>query len=246
MTKSSRVRYSKIHTARVAEEYKEEIEHSINNSRIYSGDEVLPAPTVVKRKVTITNLNPVKALAKYAKGKTVILNFGNYNKPAGGYTKGEINREITLCRNSDLFPILRFFDYPYYENNRVHPAKQLYHKHILYTPEVVFEVNDSKYKCDVLNCAAPNWIAAQRQGQASFQMNYAALSRRIKFIAKVLSEQKVDTVILGAFGCLKFGQDPRDVAELFDTYIQIPHCIIDIPEECLEVDSAFRERFGGV
>lgn len=39
---------------------------------------------------------------------------------------------------------------------------------------------------------------------------------RLLFIRDIVADQGVDTLILGAFGCGVFGQDPRQVAELMD------------------------------
>ena len=52
--------------------------------------------------------------------------------------------------------------------------------------------------------------------------NNAELLRRIKFVLDVAEENKVQTLILGAFGCGVFGQDAAVVAKYFkkclDTY----------------------------
>lgn len=39
---------------------------------------------------------------------------------------------------------------------------------------------------------------------------------RLLFIRDIVADQGVDTLILGAFGCGVFGQDPQQVAELMD------------------------------
>ena len=52
--------------------------------------------------------------------------------------------------------------------------------------------------------------------------NNAELFRRIKFVLDVAEENKVETLVLGAFGCGVFGQDAAVVAKYFkkclDTY----------------------------
>ena len=46
--------------------------------------------------------------------------------------------------------------------------------------------------------------------------NSIALKQRIKFVLDVAEYNNVDTLILGAFGCGVFGQDPREVATIFN------------------------------
>lgn len=41
------------------------------------------------------------------------------------------------------------------------------------------------------------------------------MARRVDFVISIAEEQKCDTVILGAWGCGVFGQDPAVVARLF-------------------------------
>lgn len=42
-----------------------------------------------------------------------------------------------------------------------------------------------------------------------------AVISRIKFVLDILEKEACDTVILGAFGCGVFGNDPRFVAKTF-------------------------------
>lgn len=48
-----------------------------------------------------------------------------------------------------------------------------------------------------------------------FELNRLALSERIQFILDIAKDNQVDTLILGAFGCGAFGQNPELVASIF-------------------------------
>ena len=50
--------------------------------------------------------------------------------------------------------------------------------------------------------------------------NTKALKERIEFILKVAAFHNVDTLILGAWGCGVFKQNPNEVAELFQNALQ--------------------------
>ena len=75
--------------------------------------------------------------------------------------------------------------------------------------------DDSTALLDVITCAAPNWKAARQNGRSPAS-NVKALTSRISFIRDIAEECHVDTIILGAFGCGVFGQDPSIVASIFN------------------------------
>ena len=62
--------------------------------------------------------------------------------------------------------------------------------------------------CDVLTCAAPNYGVGLRYASFGFMENVKALKRRIKFLLSTAAVNRCDTLILGAFGCGAFLNDP--------------------------------------
>lgn len=68
--------------------------------------------------------------------------------------------------------------------------------------------------CDVITCAAPNFSAGAKYANVDPATNSKALFSRIRFVLDVAAAQKVDTLVLGAFGCGVFGQNPTEVAEI--------------------------------
>ena len=61
---------------------------------------------------------------------------------------------------------------------------------------------------DVLTCAAPNFKAAHNYQNISVAENEAVFNQRIKFMYQIAEENAVDTLILGAWGCGVFMQNP--------------------------------------
>lgn len=187
--------------------YREDIERSVANSKIYEN-----VGFVTKREqpteVVVTDMKTLDAALEYKEGKTCVLNFASFKNPGGGFLRGAVAQEEYLCQNSTLYNVLSKFP-AYYEKNRVNTNDALYWNRAIYSPGIV--VLPSEVKVDVLSCAAPNIKASRMIDSKKVQ----AVISRIKFVLDILEKEACDTVILGAFGCGVFGNDPRFVAKTF-------------------------------
>ena len=67
----------------------------------------------------------------------------------------------------------------------------------------------------LLTGEGPNKSAAQKYCHVSDEENYNALESRIRFVLHIAEKEKVDTLILGAYGAGVFGQDATEVAQIF-------------------------------
>lgn len=183
------------------------IEESIANSKIYEN-----VGSVERRdqttEVIVTDMKTFDAALKYREGKTCALNFASFKNPGGGFLKGAVAQEEYLCQNSTLYNVLSQFT-SYYEKNRLNTNDALYWNRAIYSPGIV--VLPSGVKVDILSCAAPNIKASRMIDSKKIQ----AVISRIKFVLDILEKEECDTVILGAFGCGVFGNDPRFVARTF-------------------------------
>lgn len=159
-------------------------------------------------------------ISNYDSGKTAVLNFASYKNPGGKFIDGSSAQEEALCHRSNLYNILTTSTkmQNYYSWNCQHLNKGLYQNRALYIPGVIF---DEKYVADVITCAAPNFTAASKYQQVSRNENNKILKERISFLMSIIASHDVETVILGAWGCGVFGQDPKTVATLFKDELKI-------------------------
>lgn len=152
-------------------------------------------------------------------GKVAALNFASFKNPGGGFMNGSKAQEEMLCHDSFLYNVLEK-ETDFYEENRRDVNKGMYYNAALYSPDVTFVEADAREikrekACDIITCAAPNWSAASKNRVSSSECN-KALRERIEFILDVAQANHVDTLILGAFGCGVFKNDPRIVVEEFE------------------------------
>lgn len=206
------------HTSDMAKFEKETIE-SIMGTQIYGYCENTKKTKAENIKVILSDT--VDALINnYDENGTVVLNFASYKNPGGKFIDGSSAQEEALCHRSNLYNILTTSEKmrKYYEWNNAHLNGALYLDRALYIPGVIF---DEKYKADVITCAAPNFTAASKYTKKTPEENDEALKSRINFLMSIISSHNVETVILGAWGCGVFGQNPERVAQLFKEELQV-------------------------
>lgn len=164
----------------------------------------------------VDNIDSVSALYKYAKGKTAVLNFASYRNPGGKFIDGSTAQEEYLCHKSVLYNVLRNCQ-SFYDWNESNRNNHLYLNRAIYSENVLFF---KPIKADVITCACPNKKAARHYANVTLAENSKALYERIHFILDIAAEHKVETLILGAFGCGVFGQNPYEVAKYFKEYLE--------------------------
>ena len=191
-----------------------EIEDCISLTTICSGIIPLHGTGFGIPDVVVDDINTVEAIAKYMDGHTAVLNFASYKEPGGKFLEGSMAQEESLCHSSFLYNVLAQCQ-GYYQWNNEHKNRGLYKNRALYSPNVRFFHGENTYVADVITCAAPNLSTARKYCDVSPQENTAALNSRIQFLLDIAEREKVDTLILGAWGCGVFGQDPEEVAQIF-------------------------------
>ena len=218
--KEERAEIALKHTTEMEQKYSKETDYSIQNTTIYNSDHIFPQLSKeVTPKFLIEDLDSVSAIFKYHSNKTAALNFASFKNPGGAFLNGARAQEECLCHESNLYNILSQFQDDFYKVNLKCLNRSLYQNKALYSKDVLFLHNNQELKCDVITCAAPNYKAAHRFKGVQSQENSTTLKSRIKFVIDIAEEKQVETLILGAFDCGVFGQNPKEVAQLFKKYL---------------------------
>lgn len=172
-------------------------------------------------KVTVSQKRTFEAAQAYAGTRVAVLNFASASSPGGGVTTGAGAQEESLCRCSTLYNCLtdqKMLELFYKPHRR--DRNSLHSDDCIYTPGVtVFKTDVSApemlgeadwYSVDVITCAAPNL----RYGDISITDD-ALRQLHIKRLRRILDiavTNKVENIVLGAFGCGAFMNDPKVVA----------------------------------
>ena len=217
-----RAKQAETHTKRMAAIFASDIRKSVEGTKRYTADmlcdlEHEPNPDMHIGTIALGTAQAASKLAQYG-GKTALLDFASFKNPGGGYMNGSFAQEEAICSESNLYNILSQMTDWYDENRSWHADDEsrnaLYADRGLYVPDVALTVNSRIVKCDVIVVAAPNWSAASKAG-CEKSANDEALSSRIDFVLDMAEENGVKSIVLGAFGCGVFGQDPKQVARMF-------------------------------
>ena len=212
-----------------AQDLQESIKASKANTRTYFNENIeFKRPIFGKQtQVTVTNHRTFEAAGliheRYPDKRIGVLNFASATNPGGGVVWGSSAQEESLCRCSTLYPALNQKNLlvNYYDFHRSR-QDSLYTDRCIYTPDVKVIKSDTDYperldstkffNVDVITCAAPNLRHADPISDAELERLHLKRGRRILDVAV---ENKIDCLVLGAFGCGAFRNDPQIVARVY-------------------------------
>ena len=221
VNKEERAGLALAHTKEMEDLYKNEIEDCINETEVYNANSKFIEKRLNDKQIIIVDeIDSVGAIFKYVNINeiTAVLNFASYNNPGGNFINGSKAQEECLCHESYLYNVLKG-RIGYYKINHKNKNRSLYTDRALYSPNVRFTKECKDVFCDVITCAAPNKTAAQKYYNVSNEENSEVLKERIEFVLKIAQDNGVDNLILGAYGCGVFGQDPLEVAKIFKEFL---------------------------
>ncbi|MBW5420333.1 TIGR02452 family protein [Streptomyces sp. BG9H] len=152
-----------------------------------------------------------------------VLNFSSARNPGGGYLNGAQAQEEAICRASALYACL-LEARPFYDHHRAH-RDPFYTDRVIHSPGVpVFrddsgELLDAPYRVGFLTSAAPNAGVIRRrlpERAADIPQAVAARAERVLETALACGYERL---VLGAWGCGVFMNDPAHVAGAFRTLL---------------------------
>lgn len=209
---------------------------SVANQRFIAEAEVIPTPELniyKKANVVVSKKRTYEAAKAYKGNHVAVHNFASATNPGGGVVNGAGAQEECLCRCSNLYFCLNTPDMwgMFYTPHRA-AHDPIHNDDIIYTPNiVVFKTDtdrpelmerDDWYIVDVITCAAPNLREKPSNrynsgdGTRAVTLSDRELQviheKRLRRMLDSAVMNHADAVILGAFGCGAFCNEPQVVA----------------------------------
>ncbi|MCL2733011.1 MAG: TIGR02452 family protein [Actinomycetia bacterium] len=151
--------------------------------------------------------------------RVAVLNFASARNPGGGYVNGAQAQEEALCRASALYPCLLRAPEFYAHHRAVRDP--FYSDRVIHSPGVpVFRDDrgallDRPYRAGFLTCPAPNaGVIARTMPERGDEIG-PALDARAERVLEVAVAHGYRRLVLGAWGCGVFRNDPARVAAAF-------------------------------
>lgn len=192
-------------------------------TRLYGPDPVEvparePGPTTVE--VTgESSLEAAHRLHGSGGGPVAVLNFASARNPGGGFLNGAQAQEEALCRASALYVCL-LEQRGFYDHHRAH-RDPFYSDRVIHAPAVPVFRDDrgnllgDAYAPGFLTSPAPNAGVVRRTAPERADALPAALAARAERVLETAAACGYRRLVLGAWGCGVFQNDPAQVAEAF-------------------------------
>lgn len=198
----------------------QEIAAAVAGTRLYLPEDELapPAQPATGTVVEVTGETTLAA-ARRLGGDVAALVFASAKNPGGGFLSGAQAQEEALARASALYACQTAAG-EFYDFHR-HQRDLRYSDRVIYSPAVpVFRADDGtllgqRYLVSFLTAAAPNLRAIRSNGHGTQDSVPAVLARRAARVLQVMAAHRHRRLVLGAWGCGVFGNDPALVAAIF-------------------------------
>ena len=206
-----------------------ELKESIGNTFTIVPDDwdailKIPIENKFETEIVAKNCSTIEAIFQEENGKIGVLNFASAKNPGGGFLGGASAQEESLARSSNLYET-QIKDKKMYDFNK-NQSSFLYSDYMIYSPNVLFWNDDSgnylekPLVADIITSPAPNKGAMlQHNRKEEIAQIEKVFKKRMDEVLAIASKQKIDILILGAWGCGVFRNEPKDVAHLFKEII---------------------------
>lgn len=217
---------------------KDSLESSIKRSVLYKPDWCLPFGIdkhgkflkASRMEISVTRESTLDAAFRLRDENPCILNFASAKNPGGGFLRGSSAQEESIARSSGLYPTL--IQYPeYYEENKRSQRDNigLYLDYAIYSPDVPIFRNDrglwldEPYTTSIVTSPAPNTRAIFEENKDLTPEEKGGMIRKVsdvlydrgKQVLSIMAHHGHKTIVLGAWGCGIFGNNPSMVAHTF-------------------------------
>lgn len=207
---------------------KKDMEQAIQNSVLYRPSELSQLGEKLRKggnpsRIEITSETTLAAATRLTleegRSDVVCLNFASAKNPGGGFLGGSQAQEESLARATGLYPCIAQMTEMYEYNRKQRTC--LYSDHMIYSPDVPVirddydRLLDQYYTTSFITAPAVNAGVVKERKEATDAEIKSVMKQRIRYLLEVAAEQGHRTIVLGAFGCGVFRNEPAQVASYF-------------------------------
>ncbi len=168
--------------------------------------EIEPAHGLTKSNISVINSNTISAAIDFSLlGKTALLNMASYKRPGGGVRNGAMAQEEGLFRCSNLSEVIPTSHYPLQEDECVYTSNSVFFKDFNYDYITPTEI-------DVITIAAINLNNLEL---TNIKQYIKTNKDKIRLMLSLAIKNEVKNIILGAWGCGVFKNNPVQIATFF-------------------------------
>lgn len=170
-----------------------------------------------------TTLEGIRRVVGGTAGSVGALNFASAKNPGGGFLNGSQAQEESLARSSALYASQNRAP-AFYDRHRASPSC-LYTDGVIVSPACpVFRDDDGRllsryHTVTFLTCAAPNAGAVAKNQPRDVPKIPGALRDRADGLLAVAASVGLRVLVLGAWGCGVFRNDPEMVGGVFADFL---------------------------
>jgi uncharacterized protein (TIGR02452 family) len=203
-----------------------DLERSVQETRLWTPAdlEALPVKPAANFETTFevtgeTTLEAAARLSRDAADTVLCLNFASAKNPGGGFLGGAQAQEESLARSSGLYNTL-VAQSKFYSFHRAQ-GDLLYSDHMIASPNVpVFRDDggaflETPYRASFITSPAPNAGAIATNQPQSLNRVPEVLRERAGRVLALAAHEGSKRLVLGAWGCGVFRNDPKTVARAF-------------------------------
>ncbi|QDQ27909.1 TIGR02452 family protein [Chitinimonas arctica] len=210
----------------------EAIQSAISQSIHYRGDalRVLAAQQTPDAadacEIQVNNESTLAAASRLvAQGHDVLcLNFASARNPGGGFLGGSEAQEENLAKSSALYPCIAQMTDMYEANRKM--TSCVYLDDMIYSPQVpvfrddAYQYLDAAYQVSIVTAPAVNSGAVARNEPERVSELANIMRQRIELLLALAKHHGHQTLVLGAWGCGVFGNDPGEMASWFALHLR--------------------------
>lgn len=180
------------------------------------------ARAVAETRIEVTgesSMSAARRLLDEGAARIAVLSFASARNVGGGYLRGARAQEEDLCRVSALYTSLRHAP-DFYAAHRASRDPAYSHR-VIYSPEVPvyrdvrYSLLDVPYRVSFLTSPAPNAGVITRDRPHDAAALPELLAERASRVLGVAARYGCRSLVLGAWGCGVFRNDPAHVAAAF-------------------------------